>query len=173
MIETIFLNLFNIETMFNRQNFSVFWGITCMVFLCLLAVVASAQTTTTTLIKTLPKSDTIFVGADMVDRLELIETLEKFARIEVAIETTMDESTTAQYRKNGYFGIFGVSVVSVGTWNPSGDVYNSSVNLRKADIHLTIKGVDVEYKRSYLLYVPQGQIVVRNQAPHITPITAP
>ena len=111
--------------------------------LVMVSVVTNAQNTTKTLVKTLPQNDTIDISR-IIDEVEIIETLEDFAKIQVEVTVDASEEITNKLANAGAFGV--------------NYQQNKTLNVapRKKEFFITVGGRDLNIKRKYKLYVPEG-----------------
>lgn len=124
-------------------------------FAMVLAFNINAQTKT--LATTLPQSDTINVSK-LPSNIEIIETVNQFASIEVDVKiSNVPTSIGNGILKNPV--VFGVSYDT--HYQPNSSQIETTVSLNKTEFFITVGGNDVEVKRIYRLYVPQGQAVKR------------
>lgn len=120
--------------------------------LILMAAAAAAQNTRTT-IKTLPKCDTLDVS-DLGEHLTIIETLETFSRLEV--ETSLNSNLSQQTASKIH------SVLGVGySENVRTETINISPLKQDNEFFINVNGTDIDMKRSYKLFVPEGTYIKR------------
>lgn len=122
-------------------------------FIALVLVLVSSvsswgQTTTKTLTKTLPQSDTINVST-FPSTVEIIETLEDFAHIEVEVKVNTTEAVTNKLLQAGAFTI-----------NYEQHETDLFVQPAQSEFFITVQGRDLDIKRKFKLYVPRGTYVV-------------
>jgi hypothetical protein len=112
--------------------------------------VSFAQTNTTMVFhKSLPQSDTINIS-NLLDKVEIIETLEEFSSIEFEVNVNANEGITNRLANLGAFAV-----------NYSHPTKNDlTVVAKHNEFFVTVKGQDLEIKRNYKLYVPRGTIVI-------------
>lgn len=124
-----------------------------MTFILLFSAFAAFAQTNRVAVKTLPICDTLNVSA-LGNNLEIIETLETFAKLEIetSINSNLNETTARTIQ-----GTLGVQVSD--RWQ----VATVVVSPVKSDelFSVSVGGTDIDMKRSYRLFVPQGTTVKR------------
>lgn len=124
-------------------------SIVIVFILCLVSVLANAQTTKTiTITKTTPVTDTLVLNVSPMDSVavEIVELTSLYSTIQVQVEINQSKAVASKLLPS-----FGIEYSQ--TENTQG-VKVTNVTPRKKEVFGTINGRDLQYKRTIKIVVP-------------------